>query len=89
MFRMPLRRFVGRVAAASLAVAAPVALTPTLASAASPTDLFFSEYIEGSSYNKAVEIYNGTSGVRRPRCRRLRRRASTSTAPPRSASPCP
>jgi|GEM_PF-363689 len=25
-----------------------------------PTDLFFSEYIEGSSYNKAIEIYNGT-----------------------------
>ncbi|MBN1327322.1 MAG: lamin tail domain-containing protein, partial [Candidatus Cloacimonetes bacterium] len=24
------------------------------------TDLFFSEYIEGSSNNKALEIYNGT-----------------------------
>lgn len=24
------------------------------------TDLFFSEYIEGSSYNKAIELYNGT-----------------------------
>jgi len=24
------------------------------------TDLFFSEYIEGSSNNKAVEIFNGT-----------------------------
>ncbi len=23
-------------------------------------ELFFSEYIEGSSYNKALEIYNGT-----------------------------
>ena len=23
-----------------------------------PTDLFFSEYIEGSSNNKALEIYN-------------------------------
>jgi len=28
--------------------------------AALPTDLFFSEYIEGSSNNKAIEIYNGT-----------------------------
>lgn len=28
--------------------------------AATPTDLFFSEYIEGSSNNKAIEIYNGT-----------------------------
>jgi hypothetical protein len=27
---------------------------------AQPTDLFFSEYVEGSSLNKAVEIYNGT-----------------------------
>jgi predicted extracellular nuclease len=26
----------------------------------SPTDLFFSEYIEGTSNNKALEIYNGT-----------------------------
>ena len=25
-----------------------------------PTDVFFSEYIEGSSFNKALEIYNGT-----------------------------
>jgi hypothetical protein len=24
------------------------------------SDIFFSEYIEGSSYNKAIEIYNGT-----------------------------
>ena len=28
--------------------------------AATPEDLFFSEYIEGSSFNKAIEIYNGT-----------------------------
>ena len=28
--------------------------------AATPTDLFFSEYIEGSSNNKALEIFNGT-----------------------------
>ena len=59
MFRMPLRRLVGRVAVASLALAAPVALTPTPASAAT-TDLLISEYIEGSSFNKAIEIYNGT-----------------------------
>lgn len=25
------------------------------------TELFFSEYVEGSSFNKAVEIYNGTA----------------------------
>lgn len=27
---------------------------------AAPTDLFFSEYLEGNSNNKALEIYNGT-----------------------------
>jgi len=31
-----------------------------VASAATPTDLFISEYLEGSSNNKAIEIYNGT-----------------------------
>src|SRR5688572_3606098 len=25
-----------------------------------PSDLFFSEYVEGSSNNKAIEIFNGT-----------------------------
>ena len=29
--------------------------------AAQPTELFISEYIEGSSNNKAIEIYNGTA----------------------------
>jgi predicted extracellular nuclease len=32
-------------------------------SAATPTDLFFSEYVEGNSFNKAVEIYNGTGAA--------------------------
>ncbi|MBN1265535.1 MAG: lamin tail domain-containing protein, partial [Anaerolineales bacterium] len=30
---------------------------------ASTTELFISEYIEGSSYNKAIEIYNGTGAA--------------------------
>ncbi|MEZ0607220.1 cellulose binding domain-containing protein [Fibrella sp. WM1] len=33
---------------------------PSAIRAQAPTDLFFSEYIEGSSNNKALEIYNGT-----------------------------
>ena len=41
------RRFVGRVAVGALAVAVPVVMTPVAASAAAPTELFFSEYIEG------------------------------------------
>jgi predicted extracellular nuclease len=35
---------------------------PTAASA-TPTDLFFSEYVEGSSNNKALELYNGTGAA--------------------------
>jgi uncharacterized protein len=34
-----------------------------LVRAAAPTELFFSEYIEGSSFNKALEIYNGTGAA--------------------------
>ncbi|MGG5260119.1 ExeM/NucH family extracellular endonuclease [Phycicoccus avicenniae] len=62
MNRTPLRGLVVRVAVGALALAAPVALTPTPASAAA-TDLFFSEYVEGSSNNKALEIYNGTGAA--------------------------
>jgi uncharacterized protein len=40
----------------------PLALIVPSAGAA-PTELFFSEYIEGSSNNKALEIYNGTSSA--------------------------
>jgi predicted extracellular nuclease len=35
----------------------------TLPSQAAPTELFFSEYIEGTSFNKALEIYNGTAAA--------------------------
>ena len=38
----------------------PLAAVPALAA---PAELFFSEYIEGSSYNKALEIYNGTGAA--------------------------
>jgi predicted extracellular nuclease len=62
MARSTLARIVAKVAVGALAVAAPVALAPTAAQAA-PTDLFISEYIEGSSFNKAVEIYNGTGSA--------------------------
>jgi len=39
-----------------------VLLQAALASS-QPTELFFSEYIEGSSNNKALEIYNGTGAA--------------------------
>ena len=47
---------VGAVTLVLIAGALPAAATP-------PTTLFFSEYIEGSSNNKALEIYNGTGAV--------------------------
>ena len=56
----PRRRFLP----ALLAVAAIVPLVFALGSAsAQPTELFFSEYVEGSSNNKALEIYNGTGAA--------------------------
>ena len=36
---------------------------PALGTAAAPTELFFSEYLEGSGNNKALEIYNGTGAA--------------------------
>jgi uncharacterized protein len=45
------------VAAATIAI---VALASLGLRAAPPTELFVSEFIEGSSNNKALEIYNGT-----------------------------
>ncbi len=40
-----------------------MALLPVTAASAAAVDLFISEYIEGSSFNKAIEIYNGTGGA--------------------------
>lgn len=48
------------VATTVATVLALLGATPGPAHAA-PTDLFISEYIEGSSNNKALEIYNGTA----------------------------
>lgn len=45
------------------ALAALLLAVLAAAPAAAQTDLFFSEYIEGSSNNKALEIYNGTAGA--------------------------
>ena len=52
-------RTVALVTSVALAHAALFAVGPSTVRAASP-DLFISEYIEGSSFNKALEIYNGT-----------------------------
>ncbi len=50
-----------RQTAAAVGIAVGLGMAPLagVASAAAG-DLYFSEYVEGSSFNKAVEIYNGT-----------------------------
>ena len=54
--------FVRRVSAALVLAVAVVILVPATAAAAS-SELFFSEYIEGSSNNKALEIFNDTGST--------------------------
>lgn len=49
-----------RSAVTLLAAGVIAAAWAPVTSAATPTDLFISEYLEGSSNNKAIEIYNGT-----------------------------
>ena len=53
-------RQLGSIAGAAL-IAATVCVP--IVAAATPTDLFISEYLEGSSANKALEIYNGTDST--------------------------
>jgi predicted extracellular nuclease len=50
------RRLTAAVAALTLAAAGVVAFAAP--AAAAPGDLLISEYVEGSSFNKAIEIYN-------------------------------
>jgi predicted extracellular nuclease len=48
------------LAAITVAITAGTVLSLAGAAAAAPADLFISEYVEGSSNNKALELYNGT-----------------------------
>ena len=50
----------GLIGLASVVVAQPLPVT------AAPTELFISEYIEGTSNNKAIEIFNGTGALGEP-----------------------
>ena len=55
-----------RLASGLLTLALVLSLTPMAGSpvrAQAPTDLLISEYVEGSSDNKALEIYNGTGAA--------------------------
>lgn len=58
MLSDPWRRVGVSLLALVLAIGAmPMGITPATAAS---SELFFTEYIEGSSHNKALEIYNGT-----------------------------
>src|SRR6476646_3743893 len=59
----PALRRVAAVTTAALAVGITPFVAAAPASAATPTELFISEYVEGSSNNKALEIYNGTGAT--------------------------
>ena len=76
------RRTIAALATATAAVTiTALGVAPTAASAA-PTDLFISEYVEGSSNNKAIELFNGT-GAPSTWPPAATSSSSTSTAPPR------
>ena len=49
-----------KVFSLALILALVLSALPVQSVSAAPTELFFTEYIEGSSNNKALEIYNGT-----------------------------
>ena len=60
---MPFQRGFALLAALALALGALAPFVAPAPTHAAATDLFFSEYIEGSSNNKALEIYNGTGAA--------------------------
>ncbi|WP_114560422.1 ExeM/NucH family extracellular endonuclease [Desertihabitans aurantiacus] len=57
------RRVLGALTGAALVGGLSLTGVVSPAAAAPATDLFFSEYVEGSSNNKALEIYNGTGAA--------------------------
>lgn len=61
MSKQSWKKSINALLATSLVASVAVPVLPGTANAESiATDLIISEYIEGSSFNKAIEIYNGT-----------------------------
>ncbi|SCL40509.1 hypothetical protein GA0074692_5835 [Micromonospora pallida] len=58
----PRRTLAALATATAVTSVAAIGVAPPAASAA-PTDLFISEYVEGSSNNKAIELFNGTGSA--------------------------
>ncbi|WP_306010179.1 endonuclease [Bacillus sp. MMSF_3328] len=59
-WKKPLNAFLSAGLVTSLFVPAAVPSTVKAETVAAASDLIISEYIEGASYNKAIELYNGT-----------------------------
>jgi predicted extracellular nuclease len=57
---MPMQRSFTLLLTLAMALGLLVPLVAPTSTRAAPTELFFSEYVEGSSNNKALEIFNGT-----------------------------
>ena len=60
---LPMQRALALLITLALAFGALLPLVAPAATRAAATELFFSEYIEGSSNNKALEIFNGTGAA--------------------------
>lgn len=60
---LPSRRPLALLLAAALVLSLVVPIAAPASVRAVSSDLFFSEYVEGSSFNKAIEIYNGTGAA--------------------------
>ena len=59
-WKKPLNAFLSAGLIASLVIPA---MPTSVEAATNATDLIISEYIEGTSYNKAIELYNGTGAA--------------------------
>ena len=58
-----MKKHLNKIFSAVTILALMLMAMPMQSALAAPTELFFSEYIEGSSNNKALEIYNGTGAA--------------------------
>ncbi len=63
LWRQPHARWTSLLILTTILIATYFAGAPLSVHSAAPSELFFSEYIEGSSNNKALEIFNGTGGT--------------------------
>ena len=64
MYKGKWKKTLNVMLSAGLVASLMIPAVPSTAVAANASDLIISEYIEGSSFNKAIELYNGTGASR-------------------------